>query len=217
MAQGNYAEHFHAVDRNDRGSADCTVTIRTNRWYMRVFFWIVDRVIQCLFVVVVFCAKDNVMPEWWALYLKKGGCHRFQIDLGMALINYALENEWEDINGPRPNSMRQRKFIPCDCKQCFFCKKGFTTGIAPKRKAKNVFVETNKKRPVVVGHTMYASNCRRRRVALIAECVTATGSCADGKKLTAEEKKSNCNWSTMACVEYDEQVCHVCWEKGCNA
>jgi hypothetical protein len=39
----------------------------------------------------------------------------------------------------------------------------------------------------------------------------------DGKKLTAEEKKSNCNWSTMACVEYDEQVCHVCWEKGCNA
>jgi hypothetical protein len=77
MAQGNYAKHFHAVDRNDRGSADCTVTIRTNQWYMRVFFWIVDRVIQCLFVVVVFCAKDNVVPEWWALYLKKGGCHLF--------------------------------------------------------------------------------------------------------------------------------------------
>ena len=62
-----------------------------------MFFWIVDRVIHCVFVVVVFCAKDNVGPEWWALYLKKGGHYWFQINLGMALINYALENEWEDI------------------------------------------------------------------------------------------------------------------------
>jgi hypothetical protein len=61
--RSNYAELFQAIDRNDRDSADSTVSICTNRWYMRVFFWIVDRVIYCLFVVVVFCAKDNVGPE----------------------------------------------------------------------------------------------------------------------------------------------------------
>jgi hypothetical protein len=60
QGQGSYAKHFHVIDRNDRDSADYTVSIRTNRLYMRVFFWIVDRVVHCMFVVVVICAKDNV-------------------------------------------------------------------------------------------------------------------------------------------------------------
>ena len=33
-----YANNFNAVDRNDRGSADYTCSIRTNRWYLRIFF-----------------------------------------------------------------------------------------------------------------------------------------------------------------------------------
>ena len=56
-----------------------------------------------LFVVVVLCAKSKVGPEWWELYLQIGSRFRFQVDLGQALINYALENEWEDLEGPRPN------------------------------------------------------------------------------------------------------------------
>ena len=170
---------------------------------MRVFFWIVDRVMHCLFVVVVFCAKDNVGPEWWVLYLKKGGRYRFQIDLGMALINYALENEWEDIKEPHPNWIRQRGFIPCDCKQCFFCKKGLTTGISHKRKTKTVFVESNKKRHVVTGHTDVRVKLRKRKCSYCRMCYCnqkgAVG--ADGKKLTTEEKKKNCNWSCMGCTK----------------
>jgi hypothetical protein len=47
-----------------------------------------------------------------------------------------------------------------------------TPGIAHKRKATTVFIESNKKkRRVVTGHTNVRG--RRRRVALIAECVTA--------------------------------------------
>jgi hypothetical protein len=36
----------------------------------------------------------------------------------------------------------------------------------------------------------------------------------DGKKLTAEEKKSNCNWSTMGCVECDEQYVMYAGKRG---
>ena len=36
----------------------------------------------------------------------------------------------------------------------------------------------------------------------------------DGKKLNAEEKKKNCNSSSMGCTECGEEVCDVCWEKG---
>jgi hypothetical protein len=36
----------------------------------------------------------------------------------------------------------------------------------------------------------------------------------DGKKLNAEEKKKNCNLSSMGCTECGEEVCDVCWEKG---
>jgi hypothetical protein len=92
-----------------------------------------------LFVVVVFSAKDKIGPEWWALYMKKDGCFTFQIDLAQSLINYAIENEWEDLDGSCPNWMQQAKFIPCDCNNCFFCLKGLTNGIAEnKRKSTRI-------------------------------------------------------------------------------
>jgi hypothetical protein len=98
QAQGSYALHFYAVDRNNCDAADCTVLIRTNCWYMRVFFWILDQVVHMLFVVVVYCAKAKIGPEWWLLFT-------FQIDLAQALINYAVEDEWEDLDGPHLNWM----------------------------------------------------------------------------------------------------------------
>ena len=38
MVQQKYSENFNAVDRNDRDSADYTTSIKTNRWYLRIFF-----------------------------------------------------------------------------------------------------------------------------------------------------------------------------------
>ena len=77
--------------------------------------------------------------------MRKDGRFEFQIDLAQALINYALEHEWEDLDGPRPNWMRQKEFLPCDCKKCFFCVKGLTNGISHKRKEETVVVESKKK------------------------------------------------------------------------
>jgi hypothetical protein len=41
--QKNYAKNMNGVDRNDRDSADYTTSIRINRWYLRIFFWVLDR------------------------------------------------------------------------------------------------------------------------------------------------------------------------------
>ena len=50
-AQLDYAKQFNAVDKNDRDSSDFTTSIsmRTNCWYLRVFFWIFDRVIHLVY------------------------------------------------------------------------------------------------------------------------------------------------------------------------
>jgi len=48
-----YANNFNAVDRNDRDSADYTCSIRTNRWYLRIFFWLLDRAIFAIYIVLV--------------------------------------------------------------------------------------------------------------------------------------------------------------------
>ena len=53
--------------------------------------------------------------------------------MGMALINYALGQEWTDMNGPWPSWMRQKEILPRGCEKCFFCIKGFTNGITHKK------------------------------------------------------------------------------------
>jgi hypothetical protein len=57
----------------------------------------------------------------------------FQINMDMALINYALEQEWTDLNRLRQRWMWQKVFLPCGCETCFFHIKCLTNGIAHKK------------------------------------------------------------------------------------
>ena len=52
-----------------------------------------------------------------------------QIDLGIDLLNFAIELEWTNTTTPRTGWLRQTSFIPCDCKKCFFCLNKLTNGI----------------------------------------------------------------------------------------
>jgi hypothetical protein len=61
-AQRDYAKHFNAVDRNDRDLADYTASLRTNRWYLRVFFWLLDRVVHQLYVTLIYCVRNGIGP-----------------------------------------------------------------------------------------------------------------------------------------------------------
>jgi hypothetical protein len=114
-------------------------TIRTNRYYLRIFCWALDRVIHVVYVVVCFLIKGGVGQEQWKRYLDThSGHHDFQIDLALSIMNYGIGLQWDGESATRPNFMRQREFVPCDCGKCFFCLKGITIGIAhpPSKRAK---------------------------------------------------------------------------------
>jgi len=73
----------------------------------------------------------------WVKYLKRDGRAEFQLDLGLAIIEYGIRLDCPNIadlkdKSNRPAYMRKTNFIPCSCKKCFFCKIGFTQGVAHK-------------------------------------------------------------------------------------
>eukprot|EP00956_Cyclotella_meneghiniana_P002128 scaffold2418_cov58-Cyclotella_meneghiniana.AAC.2 len=115
-AQQDYSQFFNAVDRNDRDSSDYSTTIRTNRYYLRIFCWALDRIIHALYVIVCELSKRGTTerlggewPEYWSLYGDKNGeRRRFQVDLGIALMNYGIGLDWDgDKDSQRPSWMRQ--------------------------------------------------------------------------------------------------------------
>ncbi len=69
-SQAKYVKYFNAVDRNDRDSSDYSVSQRTHRWYLRLYFFLLDRVIHGCFVVVVslravYKRWDTFGKKWW--------------------------------------------------------------------------------------------------------------------------------------------------------
>ena len=140
-AQLEYTKWMNAVDRNDRDSADYSTSIRSNRYYLRIFCWALDRVVHCLYCVICWCATNGIGPKEWRRYLKsRNGRREFQIDLAIDLINYAIALDW-DGGDKRPSYIRSDSFIPCDCKKCIFCVDGHTGIIrgVDTKKPKSVF------------------------------------------------------------------------------
>ncbi len=73
----------------------------------------------------------------WAKYLKKQGGYIFQIDLGIAIVNYALSKAWPNVEGPPPAWICQSNYVPCECVVCFLCEHGLISGIAHKHDVVN--------------------------------------------------------------------------------
>jgi hypothetical protein len=129
LSQKIYAEHFAAVDQNDRDSADYTTSMRTNRFYFRIKFWLLDRVVHVIYVIACWLARLARGPGSYRKYLKKDGRFKCQVDLGIEIFNYAIRKEWTDLNVPPPQWMRQTDWLPCECGKCFFCLNGLKNGI----------------------------------------------------------------------------------------
>jgi hypothetical protein len=112
--------------------------MRTNRFYFRIKFWLLDRVVHTIFVICCCLARAEVGPKQYRKYLKKDGRFKFQGDLGIALLNYAIGAEWDDLSKPPPEWMRSKDWIPCNCGACFFYLNGLTNGITHGNKCKVV-------------------------------------------------------------------------------
>ena len=134
-----YCGHYNGVDRKDRDTADWSVALKSNRWYMRVVYWLVDSSVFAMYITVKMLAEED--DDVWRQYTGKDGREKFQWDLGHALIECGIKLDLEkkgltvaDLKDPkkRPAYMprREKEFCPCECGICFFCKNGLTRGLA---------------------------------------------------------------------------------------
>jgi len=159
--------------------------------------------------IVCFIAKSNVnhFEEWKKYATKNGGRHKFQVDLGIALVNHAIKAEWTDLDKPRPKWMRQAQLLPCECNKCFFCVNKLTNGIHHKESLK-----------VIVYHSKgkYKTNkCTEERIALWSSgsyCRQCYRNMPKG--MDSKEKRRSCKTSKMGCPSCWEPICNACWENG---
>ena len=161
QVQKDYATYFNAVDRNDRDSADYSTSIRTNRYYIRIFCWGLDRVIHTMYIIVCYLANWDIgMLEWKKYCDKHTGRHDFQIDLGIALLNYAISSEWDgESEKSQPMWMTKcNRLVPCDCDKCYFCVNGWTNGVCHKFAQKSTVVYSCGKRASITGCTEHRVN-----------------------------------------------------------
>jgi hypothetical protein len=108
-----------------------------------------------MFVICGNLAQYQRGPHSYQKYLKKDGRFKFQIDLGIPLLNHALTNKWKNFEGdPPPDWTRKIDWIPCNCEKCFFCLNGLTNGIAHKKcKVATTFVQHDNTWTVLNGCT----------------------------------------------------------------
>ena len=221
IAQSDYVKFFNAVDRNDWDSADYSLTVRTHRFYLRVLFWVIGRVIHICYMTVMLDASiaQGALAASWSLFAKRnGGRRKFQIQLGLDILSYAISNAW-DGRGERPDWMRQGPFVPCECDKCYFCLNGHTTGIGHQKKYQKIKVIHTKNMKITrVGRCTNdwlplgkgSSYCRMcmRKLHLV------TGK--DGKTLTSIQKRKLCTNSTKGCPQpgCNEHICWSCWDEG---
>jgi hypothetical protein len=95
---------MNGVDKSDRDGRDNSVTIRTNRSYLQVWFWTIERVVHILYIAVCW-SLENIGQErqdWKKYYTsKRNGKNQFQVDLGLLLMELGIHLDWKDISDPR--------------------------------------------------------------------------------------------------------------------
>ena len=199
--QRAYSKNFNGVDMNDRDSATYSTSIRSNRWYLRVFFWVLDRVIFSCYIVACSLAKSGAKAGWKKYLTKHEGRFMFQCDLALSLLNHAIRTEWPAPfdEKQRPKWMRRDgRYDPCDCNECFFCEEGFCFGISH---------GTKTAKPTVV-------QCPQQRVAIRTggsqECVVCL------KNLRAEYPNRNTLQLRQLGCRRDRKGCPTCNKVVCD-
>ena len=172
-------------------------------------------------MVVALVSVGLGKPEWKQYNSRDTGRHDFQIDLAIALMNYAIEQDWDGVP-KRPSWMRQKAFVPCNCGEWYFCIQGHTTGVQDRQKKQKVKVVHLKSgtlaradkcsNAVYVDLNKDSSYCR--------QCMRGLHGAVEskGNNLNKPAKRRLCTYSSKGCPQVGcrEQICNVCWEKGYN-
>ena len=151
----------------------------------------------------------------WKQYSSKNfGCHNFQIDLAMDLMNYGIGLEWDGNlnNSDRPSFMPKGSLVPCNCGRCFFCVKGLTTRITH-RQSKKARVTVEYK----CGTRVITKKCTDVRVNLGLKSGKYCRMCYRKQLPTGLSAKKRQKWyrtSALGCPICKEPICKECWKEG---
>ena len=170
-----YNKYMGAVDRKDRDTADWGIDVRSVRWYLSIFYWLINSTLANMFCI------HSQQPGFSEKYGVKHGRYKWQLDLAQALIADALGKEWgrteaERGEKPKPWWSRKVEWYPCDCKGCFHCAAQMTTGLTSpqqqasgtKRRGSGARAPSTAKKPrsehgtdfVMADHSQYCQVCR---------------------------------------------------------
>jgi hypothetical protein len=211
--QPDYAHHFNGVDIQDKDSANYPTTLKTNRWYMRIFFWCLDRIVFGVWLIVMNCGVQRID---WQKYHKKNGRFDFQIDLGLQLIDMGIQRDWDDISDAKskPKWMRQKSCIPCNCNKCFFCRTNKTSPAMHSRSPMQSQSPTPLTTPAECTRGYWPLRCfSPGKKHSGNHCVM----CVRARKLshpleTARERRKHCRKSYKGCRRCQVEICPECWE-----
>jgi hypothetical protein len=99
----DYSFHMNGVDYKDQHTAEWTVPLKSNRFYLRIFYWLFDGVLHTVYYFIKVVASKEDYP--WHKYLNKHlGCYNFQMDLANDLIDQRISMDCldEDNKSTKP-------------------------------------------------------------------------------------------------------------------
>jgi hypothetical protein len=204
----DYSYHMNGVDHKDRGTADWTVSLKSNRFYLRIYYWLFDGVLHAMYTIIKVYGSDKEHP-WNKYRSKENGCYNFQMDLVNDLISEGISMDWSDVdveqddNSMRPNYLWHQDYVPCGCMKCFFCKnKGLTHGVDHKKKGKrrsrSARPECPIKRAAVTETPRRCILCLKNQRAL-------------NPTLGFNKIERMCKRTRLGCTLCEANVCAGCW------
>jgi hypothetical protein len=199
----DYSYNMSGGDQKDHDTADWTVSLKSNRFYLRIFYWLFDGVLHAMYSIikVIACNKDH---PWHQYSSKPLGRYKFQMDLENKLISRGIGMDWSDVrdSDKKPVYMRKQDYVPCACKACFFCKNGLTHGVDHKKKGKRRSQsergECPTKRAQVSTSARRCFLCYKNQRAL-------------NPTMTGKEIEKLCKQTRLGCTACAVQVCDACW------
>ena len=218
----DYNDFMSGVDSNDKSIALWTVSLKSLRFYLRIFYWQFDSIINAMWILVCHTLSEMNESErkqdnWRQFSSKDSGRYDFTMSLGVSLIKRGLEMDWDgpptDIKG-RPAYTRKMNLVPCQCDgiQCFFCEYGHTHGIDHMKKGQKRKTQTSRLM-ATEEHTSgrqkilsYGTYCR--------VCYATARKKFPNK--TKDQLRRCCNRTRLGCPGCNNgngfAVCKDCWE-----
>ena len=68
-----------------------------NMWYLQIWFWTIERVVNCVYVVLCYVENTGLRDDWKKYTSKHDVRKIFQIGLGIGLMEYGICLDWGDV------------------------------------------------------------------------------------------------------------------------